>query len=85
MSGRRTDLTVLPGFIDIHTHIDDRIGPFTLADDAASGTRCAVQNGVTTLYLVTESVTLRPIGILINTAKARNTFCDCFATSRRSA
>lgn len=54
--------TVLPGFIDIHTHIDDRIGQYTLADDCASGTECAVQNGITTLgTFVTESADL-PLG-----------------------
>ncbi len=40
---------VLPGFIDIHTHLDDRIGGFELADDYLSGSRIALQNGITTL------------------------------------
>jgi dihydropyrimidinase len=40
---------VLPGFIDFHTHVGDRIGRFELADDYESGTRVAAQNGITTL------------------------------------
>jgi dihydropyrimidinase len=47
---------VLPGFIDVHTHLDDRIGAYTLADDYLSGTRCAIINGITTLAaFVTET------------------------------
>jgi dihydropyrimidinase len=40
---------VLPGFIDFHTHVGDRIGRFELADDYESGTRMAILNGITTL------------------------------------
>lgn len=40
---------VLPGLIDFHTHVDDRIGRFYLADDYESGTRVAILNGITTL------------------------------------
>lgn len=40
---------VLPGLIDFHTHLDDRIGRFYLADDYESGTRVAILNGITTL------------------------------------
>jgi len=40
---------VLPGFIDFHTHVDDQIGPFYLADGYESGTRVALENGITTL------------------------------------
>jgi len=40
---------VLPGFIDFHTHVGDRIGDFELADDYESGTRIGITNGITTL------------------------------------
>lgn len=40
---------VLPGFIDFHVHLDDRIGAFELADSYGSGSRVAAQNGITTL------------------------------------
>jgi len=40
---------VVPGLIDFHTHVDDRIGRFYLADDYESGTRVALLNGITTL------------------------------------
>jgi dihydropyrimidinase len=40
---------VLPGFIDFHTHVGDRIGDFELADDYDSGTRIGIMNGITTL------------------------------------
>lgn len=42
-------LFVLPGFIDFHTHIADRIGRFDLADGYPSGTEAAVLNGITTV------------------------------------
>jgi len=40
---------VLPGFIDFHTHVDDQIGPYYLADTYESSTRVALENGITTL------------------------------------
>jgi dihydropyrimidinase len=40
---------VLPGFIDFHTHVDDQIGPYYLADSYESATRIALENGITTL------------------------------------
>ena len=40
---------VLPGLMDFHTHVDDQIGRFYLADSYESGTRVALQNGITTL------------------------------------
>ncbi len=75
------NLTVLPGFIDIHTHIDDRIGRYTLADDCASGTQCAVRNGITTLgTFVTESADL-PLGDAFAAMAGRacgRTYCHLF-------
>ncbi len=51
---------VLPGLIDIHTHIADIIGGIPLADDYRSGTRVAVENGITTIAtFVTESAGAR--------------------------
>jgi dihydropyrimidinase len=42
-------LHVLPGLIDIHTHLDDTIGGYQLADTWASGSEIAAINGITTL------------------------------------
>jgi dihydropyrimidinase len=44
-----TGCYVLPGLMDFHTHVDDQIGRFYLADGYESGTRVALQNGITTL------------------------------------
>lgn len=41
---------VCPGFIDMHVHLDDQIGPYYLADDYGSGSQIAIQNGITTLF-----------------------------------
>ena len=41
---------VVPGFIDVHVHVDDRVGSYELADDFASGTEVAVRNGITTVF-----------------------------------
>lgn len=43
-------LDVLPGFVDVHVHVADRIGCFELADDFASGSDIAVTSGITTFY-----------------------------------
>ncbi|BDU74932.1 amidohydrolase family protein [Mesoterricola silvestris] len=40
---------VLPGFMDFHTHVDDHIGRFYLADNYETATREAMLNGITTL------------------------------------
>ena len=40
---------VLPGLMDFHTHVDDQIGRFYLADTYESGTRAALLSGITTL------------------------------------
>lgn len=44
-----TGLFVLPGMLDTHVHIDDRIGGFELADTFATASEIAVRTGVTTL------------------------------------
>ena len=41
---------LLPGFLDIHTHLDDVIGGVNLADTYSSGSEIAIKNGITTLY-----------------------------------
>ncbi len=47
---------VLPGIIDIHTHLDDYIGKYKIADDFYSGSIIAALNGVTTIYnFITEN------------------------------
>lgn len=48
---------VLPGFIDVHTHLDDLIGRFELADTYATGSEVAILNGITTLFAF---ITQRP-------------------------
>ena len=40
---------ILPGLVDLHVHLDDRIGDFEIADTYASGTEAAVCNGITTV------------------------------------
>ncbi len=42
-------LFILPGMIDVHAHIDDRIGDCELADGFPSASEIAVRTGVTTL------------------------------------
>jgi len=60
---------VLPGFMDFHTHVDDQIGRFYLADSYESGTRVALLNGITTLCTF---VTQGPEGTLLEAmARAR--------------
>jgi dihydropyrimidinase len=42
-------LWVLPGMMDLHVHLDDRIGPWELADTWATGSAAALVEGITTL------------------------------------
>ena len=49
---------VMPGMIDFHVHMDDRIGSFKLADSFHSGSQAAVLSGITTLIsFVTQDKT----------------------------
>ena len=45
-----TGAHVVPGLIDVHVHVADRIGSYELADDFASATEVAIRNGVTTFF-----------------------------------
>lgn len=70
---------VLPGMIDIHTHLDDVIGKYYLADTYKTGSEIAIQNGITTLYTFitqgkSESLT-DAIERATNKAEG-NSFCD---------
>lgn len=70
---------VLPGFIDFHVHLDDKIKGIPLADTYDSGTRVALKNGITTLFsFITqhENETLRDaVNRTYNKAKG-NLWCD---------
>ena len=44
-----TGLLVLPGGVDVHTHLDVRVGGMTSVDDFESGTGAAACGGVTTI------------------------------------
>ena len=42
-------LWLLPGMTDLHVHLDDRIGPWVLADTWTTGSEAALVEGITTL------------------------------------
>jgi dihydropyrimidinase len=69
---------VLPGMIDFHTHVDDQIGRFYLADTYESGTRVALRNGITTLCtFVTQGAGSLAQAMAAARAKAEgNCHCD---------
>jgi dihydropyrimidinase len=72
-------LFVLPGFIDIHTHLDDQIGRFYLADTYQTGTQVAVQNGVTMIYTFITQGRQERLSEAIANAKAKaagHCYCD---------
>lgn len=41
---------LFPGFIDIHTHLNCKIGNYYVADTYETGTKIAIDNGITTLF-----------------------------------
>jgi len=70
---------VLPGFIDIHTHLDDMIGKYELADTYKTGSEIAVLNGVTTLFTFITQRKDESLTDAIEKAKLKaegNSFCD---------
>lgn len=62
---------VLPGLVDLHVHVADRIGRFELADDYESGTRVAVKNGITTLAAFVTQGPEESLGDALRRARAR--------------
>lgn len=70
---------VLPGMIDIHTHLDDTIGKYYLADTYKSGSEIAVLNGVTTLFSFITQGKNQSLNQVIESAKKKakeNSYCD---------
>ena len=70
---------VFPGFIDIHTHLDDRIAGRELADSWESGSRVALQNGITTLGGFVTQRADQPLGQAVEATLARaagHSWCD---------
>src|SRR5512137_770401 len=62
---------ILPGFIDLHVHIDDSIGRFRLADTWTSGSRAAASAGITTLCGFITQAPNETIEEAVERAKAR--------------
>jgi dihydropyrimidinase len=70
---------VLPGFIDIHTHLNDMIGKYELADTYKTGSEIAVLNGITTLFTFITQGKNESLTDAIGKAKIkaeRNSFCN---------
>ena len=69
---------VLPGFIDIHTHLDDVINGIELADTYESGSRIALAHGITTLFSFINQGSNESLGQAIEAAlhKAKGR-CHC--------
>ena len=55
-----TNLLLLPGGIDVHTHLDMPFGGTTSADDFQSGTTAAAFGGTTTLIDFAISTKAKP-------------------------
>ncbi len=74
-----TGLFVLPGLIDFHVHVADRIGDFELADDFLSASRAAVRTGITTLIAFATQPPGRSLHETLEdylARGARGSFCD---------
>jgi dihydropyrimidinase len=74
-----TGLDVVPGMIDVHVHVDDRIGAYELADTFASASEIAVRHGVTTLAgFVTQQEDETLLGAVARCVArgTHNSYCD---------
>jgi len=74
-----TGLHVLPGLIDIHTHLDDTIGKYRLADTWTTGSEIAIVNGITTLCGFITQHQGEPLKTSVDSALARaeqHSYCD---------
>jgi len=74
-----TNSYIFPGFIDLHTHLDDVIGGRYLADTWHSGSQIAVQNGITSLCSFITQGSDESLGTAIARAQkkaAGRSFCD---------
>lgn len=74
-----TNCYVAPGFIDFHVHLDDQIGNFYIADTYESGSKIAIQNGITSFVSFITQTQHETLLDAVETAahKARNnTYCD---------
>ena len=72
-----TNLLILPGGIDVHTHLDMPFGGTTSADDYTTGTQAAAVGGTTTVIdfaLQKQGATMREALDIWNT-KAHNKAC----------
>jgi dihydropyrimidinase len=70
---------VIPGLIDFHVHMDDRIGAFPLSDSYYSGSQAAVLSGITTLCgFVTQDSSRRLPDCISEAVEKVNSksFCD---------
>lgn len=70
---------LLPGLLDLHVHLDDRIGRFDLADSYRSGSEVAIRSGITTLCSFVTQGPSDTLGAAIECtlAKARGeSHCD---------
>jgi dihydropyrimidinase len=70
---------ILPGLVDLHVHLDDRIGRFDLADSYRSGSEVAIRSGITTLCCFVTQGPVESLDDAVATALAKaggETYCD---------